>query len=365
MSSSLRTMKLTPMDSMKVELSIIFKTTNHTESLDIQRLKESLQVLVSTHYWPLLGTRDGLSVTEDPNGTVYFDEQSIDITVQTISTVPAALKKMKCVLPDDQLFGVRLTECTDGYVMGVSVWHALCDGHSLFNLLMKDWSVVYAGGEVEQVCHDRELFRVDCPPLDDVGDIIVLDAFDGMKLEDPDVDAFNCDILEINAEKLNCFKEKHGLSRQLSLFKEIRALLPHEELQFPVNLRNNEQRWSPPIPHRYFGNALVYGLCKADEHPEDVLAKLTSDHVQSYYAALYDQIPEDGSKMVIGSFSALFLNGWMYFDIRPMFGEVQFEMELKHITWMDNVILTIDAPQGGVYIVGTCTNIETLEQLLE
>ena len=150
-----------------------------------------------------------------------------------------------------------------GVVLGTALHHAAIDASSAFHFF-QTWSTISKHGDgatVELPCHDRTLLRARSPPT--VHPDALSRFYPKLTFSDPSgplaVEFFAISKDQVASLKRLCggtstFCAMSALVWQCALIA--RRLPPDSEtrLTFPANIR---RRVRPPLPDRYFGNALV------------------------------------------------------------------------------------------------------------
>lgn len=148
--------------------------------------------------------------------------------------------------------------------LGVAVHHAAVDGPSTFHFV-QTWSAFSRGAGatvMELPCHDRTLLRARRPPAVHPGALSVLcPKVTFSETSAPTAtEAFNISADQVATLKRLCGGASTFCSVSALVWRctcAARRIPPSAEarLSFPANVR---RRVRPPLPDRYFGNALVW-----------------------------------------------------------------------------------------------------------
>uniref|UniRef100_A0A0E0EJ31 Uncharacterized protein n=1 Tax=Oryza meridionalis TaxID=40149 RepID=A0A0E0EJ31_9ORYZ len=155
-----------------------------------------------------------------------------------------------------------------GLALGSAVHHSAVDGHSMFHFLQA-WSYLCREGDaafevvVDLPCHNRALLQPRSPPVVHPDALAMFSPKTNLR-ERPPGRPVSTKIFAISDDEVAALKTMCGGA---STFTAVSALvwrcacavrrLPPDawsKLSFPVNIR---RRVPPPIPDRYFGNAIV------------------------------------------------------------------------------------------------------------
>ncbi|CAL4964748.1 unnamed protein product [Urochloa decumbens] len=243
-----------------------------SDFFDVARLKEAMaKALVA--FYPLAGRLgvDSSGRTEiDCNGEgALFVVARSDVTIDEIKDVkPSPVLRRELVPrvePSSVVMAVQVTffRC-GGVALGTALHHASVDAVSAFHFL-QTWSAFSRDGDraaVELPCHDRTLLRARSPPAIHPDALSMFHA--KLPLSDPS-GPITTRVFPISKEQVASLKRLCGGGA--STFCALSALVwrcacaarrlpPDAEarLTFSANIR---RRVTPPLPERYFGNALV------------------------------------------------------------------------------------------------------------
>ncbi|CAO2204932.1 unnamed protein product [Urochloa humidicola] len=243
---------------------------------DVARLKEAMaKALVA--FYPLAGRLgvDGSGRTQiDCNGEgALFVVARSDVTIDDIKDVkpsPALSRRLvPRVEPSSVVMAVQVTflRC-GGVALGTALHHASVDALSAFHFL-QTWSAFSRDGdraaaEVELPCHDRTLLRARSPPAVHPDALSMFHA--KLPLSDPS-GPITTRVFPIPKDQVASLKRLCSGGGGASTFCALSALVwrcacaarrlpPDAEarLTFSADIR---RRVSPPLPERYFGNAVV------------------------------------------------------------------------------------------------------------
>ncbi|XP_052166063.1 putrescine hydroxycinnamoyltransferase 1-like [Oryza glaberrima] len=249
---------------------VVAASTN-TDFFEVGRIKEAMaKALVA--FYPLAGRLhvDGSSrpkIECNAEGALFVVARS-ELTVDDFSDLKPSPELRRLFVPRIEpasiVLGIQVTFLSCGGVaLGTVLHHAAIDALSACHFL-QTWSSFSRDGEaavVDLPCHDRTLLRARSPPVvhPDVHSMFSLK----LNLCEP-LGPISTKIFTISVHQLAALKRICG---GMSTFCAVSALvwqcmcvarqLPLDAetcVTFPVNIR---RRVTPPLPDRYFGNALV------------------------------------------------------------------------------------------------------------
>ncbi|RCV24625.1 hypothetical protein SETIT_5G101100v2 [Setaria italica] len=243
-----------------------------SDFFDVARLKEAMaKALVP--FFPLAGRLavDGSGRVEiDCNGegalfVVARSDITVDDEIKDVKPSPELRRQLvPRIEPSSVVLAVQVTFFKCGWVaLGTALHHAAIDAMSAIHFF-QTWSAFSRDGEraaVEPPCHDRTLLRARSPPT--VHPDALSTFYPKLAFSDPS-GPLATKVFTISKDRIASLKRLCGGT---STFRAVSALVwrcacvarrlpPDSEARFtaPVNIR---RRVNPPLPERYFGNALV------------------------------------------------------------------------------------------------------------
>ncbi|KAJ1277337.1 hypothetical protein BS78_05G287000 [Paspalum vaginatum] len=277
---------LSPLDLMQASRShtptvyLYRRTTSSAAAddddfFDVRRLKASLaKALVS--FYPLAGRlgvdgngRAEISCNGDDGGALFVVARSDHLTVDDVTSIKPSPELRRLVVPriepSSVIMGIQVTffKC-GGVAIGAALHHAAIDASSAIHFF-QTWSAISRSGavemELEHPCHDRTLLQARSPPTVHPDALSVLST--NLTLMDPPAPIDNA-VFAISRDQVASLKLLCGGASTFCAVSAlvwqcvcaVRRLPPDSEarLTFPVNIR---RKVTPPLPDRYFGNALI------------------------------------------------------------------------------------------------------------
>jgi len=249
-----------------------------TDFFDVTRLKDALgKALVN--FYPLAGRLDEeeeegggrLQINCNGQGALFLVAHNSHLTVDHFSDLkPSSELRRLLVPPIDSakeariLCHVQVTflKC-GGVAIGTALHHLAMDGNGAFHFF-QTWSAFSRDGEravVEVPCHDRVLLSARAQPVVHPDTLSIFNPT--LNLSEPwgpvVTEVFVLDKDQISSIKRVC----GGVSTFCAVSAHVwrcmcvaRGLSPHSttRLVFPANVRRS---LTPPLPRRYFGNAVI------------------------------------------------------------------------------------------------------------
>ncbi|XP_040378591.1 putrescine hydroxycinnamoyltransferase 1-like [Oryza brachyantha] len=254
---------------------------------EVGRLKKAMaKALVA--FYPLAGRLRRCAGGGRPEidcnaeGALFVVARSSELTVDAFSDLKPSPELRRLFVPRIEpasiVLGVQVTFLSCGGVaLGTVLHHSAIDALSAFHFFLT-WSSYCRYGDAAAVdlpCHERTLLRARSPPVvhPDAHAMFSLK----LNLRDEPTRPVSTKIFDISEGQLAALRQTCGgtstfcavsalvwqcacVARRLPLSAETR-------LTFPVNIR---RRVRPPLPDRYFGNALV--VVSAASTVEDVVS---------------------------------------------------------------------------------------------
>ncbi|MCD7462434.1 hypothetical protein HAX54_048538 [Datura stramonium] len=265
------------------------KEENNTKSSLIDHLKTSLSHTL--HFFPPLAGR--FSTTKAANDTVSFfincnnagvefiHATAPEVTVSTIlhsTRVPLIvhhlfplnnIRNFECVTKP--LFGVQITELTDGYFIGCTMSHSLADGTCFWHFF-NSWSEISRGCEVISRIPVLERYF---PEKMDLPIRLPLKLDDKKLYEKIEVPTLVERIFHLSKESIAKLKGKANSEMGVNSISSLQAFLAHlwrsvtrcrkldadEEVTINVII-GTRSRVNPPLEEGYFGNAAHFKAVK-------------------------------------------------------------------------------------------------------
>lgn len=255
-------------------LVYLYRSGAAAAAFDVARVKEAMARALVLFY-PLAGRLgvDGTGRVEircNGEGALFILARS-DLTAEDVDfSKPSPELRRMCVPdpvePSSLILATQVTlfKC-GGVTLGLAVHHAAVDAMSTFHF-MQTWSAFSKDGDgaaVELPCHDRTLLRARSPPTVHPGALSMLCPKVTFSESSPPTatQAFTITGAQLAALKRLC----GGASSTFCCVSAMvwrcataaRRLPPRAvaRLSFPANVR---RRVRPPLPARYFGNALIW-----------------------------------------------------------------------------------------------------------
>ncbi|RCV24528.1 hypothetical protein SETIT_5G092100v2 [Setaria italica] len=242
-----------------------------SDFFDAARLKAAMaKALVA--FYPLagrLGVDSSGRIQIDCNGEgALFVVARSDVTVDEIKDVKPSPELRRQLVPriepSSVVMGVQVTffKC-GGVALGMALHHVSIDAMSAFHFF-QTWSAFSRNGDsaaVELPCHDRTLLPARSPPT--IHPDALSTFYPKLAFSDPPGPIAG-EVFAISKDQVASLKRLCGGASTFCAVSALvwqctciaRRLLPYSvaRLTFPVNIR---RRVKPPLPKRYFGNALV------------------------------------------------------------------------------------------------------------
>jgi len=261
---------------------------------------------------------------------------------------------------DDDVYVWQVTFLKRGAVaLGVAVHHAAVDAMSLFHF-MQTWSAITrddgdgAAVELELPCHDRTLLRARSPPSVHPSALSVLcpRVVFSETSEPTATEAFTISADELATLKRLCggastFCSVSALVWRCRCASIARRLPPDAEarLSFPANVRRHV---TPPLPDRYFGNALVWlgATAAARDVASEPLASV-AERVGGAVARMDDELVRSAVD---------YLELADEVDSRPLRGSMP-ETELRVISWLGMPAYEADFGGGSPQVMSRAESV--------
>ncbi|CAO2209094.1 unnamed protein product [Urochloa humidicola] len=243
-----------------------------SDFFDVARLKEAMAKALVPFY-PLAGrlgvdSSGRMEIDCNGEGALFVVANADGITIDEIKDVKPSPELRRQLVPriepSSVVLAVQVTffRC-GGVALGTALHHASSDAMSAFHFF-QTWSAFSRDGDraaVELPCHDRTLLRARSPPTVHPDALSMFHP--NVALCDPS-GPITIQVFSISKDQVASLKRLCGGA---STFCAVSALLwrcacaarrlpPDAEalLTFAANVR---RRLAPPLPERYFGNALV------------------------------------------------------------------------------------------------------------
>ncbi|MCK6512281.1 hypothetical protein L6R29_20315 [Myxococcota bacterium] len=157
--------RLTPLDEVNQAL-IIRGTWIFDALLDVERLKETLGLLLSDYPHLAGRMKQGVGIALDNAGVPFHTAERFDIKIADIEA-DHTLAQSFARPPDKKAFrrgkeagiAICVSSLHDGTVLSVCSSHALMDGNSFYTMVA-NWGRLYAGKSMVAPCLDQSLVQV-------------------------------------------------------------------------------------------------------------------------------------------------------------------------------------------------------------
>ncbi|TVU25378.1 hypothetical protein EJB05_27872, partial [Eragrostis curvula] len=275
-----------------------------TAFFDMARIKEALaKALVA--FYPLAGR---LGVDENGRIEIICNSEGVlfvvadsDLTADDFDFKPSPeLGRIFVprIEPSSIIMGIQVTLLKCGSaVLGTAIHHAAGDGLSAFNFI-QTWSAfsgnAAAAAAEQHPCHDRDLLRPRSPPVvhPDALSVLFPEVAFSKQREPTAAAAFTISKDQVAALRRRCggasaFCAVSALVWQCAC--AARRLPPgtRVRLVFPAEVR---RKLRPPLPDRYFGNAVVrLGVARHVTASESSLASIAG-HIAGAIAKVDDEL---------------------------------------------------------------------------
>jgi len=264
----------------------------------------------------------------------------------------------------DIVCAARLTALRDGYLLSLAVSHAVAD-HESFIFFWRAWAALYSG-EVTAVLPprfdrhawwgDRERTSSELPPARPEWAVIPTAVVLHPPPPPEAAAEFVTACVEFSPATLRRIQASTGeRTATRGLYAALYQALPCERMAFVMNLRNRPDRWSPPIPREFFGNAVTYGFLTPDAPGVTAaIRRCDSRYNHSTYRFLEDLVPPDGSAIPIACTDAVLVSSWN--DLCAVrFGSLLPRFVFGAPIWHPSVVVITDTPHGDGSLTVLCT----------
>uniref|UniRef100_A0A0D9V0P3 Uncharacterized protein n=1 Tax=Leersia perrieri TaxID=77586 RepID=A0A0D9V0P3_9ORYZ len=330
---------------------------------DVGRLKEALaKALVA--FYPLAGRLRSESgdhgrpdIHCNAEGALFVVARS-ELTVDAFSDLKPSPEFRRLFAPRLEpptiVLGVQVTFLSCGGVaLGTVLHHYAIDALSAFHFF-QTWSAFCRDGDaavVEPPYHDRTLLRARSPPVvhPDAHSVFSL-TMNLCETSSPITTKF----FDISKDQLTALKRMCG---GMSTFSSVAALvwqcmcvarqLPLDaetRISFPVNVR---RRMNPPLPDRYFGNALV--MARTATTVKDVV----SGTLAATAALIKGTLSRLDNEMLQ---SAIDYNEMVGMSNKPTMGNLP-DTELRMVCWMGMSMYDADFGWGNPQLMSRAESV--------
>eukprot|EP00050_Salpingoeca_kvevrii_P010036 m.310765 g.310765 ORF g.310765 m.310765 type:complete len:421 (-) comp25893_c0_seq1:66-1328(-) len=355
----------------RIPVPLCIMWTFASGDVDADRLAASLEALVVDGGFSLLRgivRRDCIVVeaaTRQVAIRVDRPDLSLDILLDNVRLAHALL--IAPLFEGAPVFEARIFQLADGVAVGLCASHALCDAHSLFSIIAAAWAAQYAGTPPPQPLFDTNVLTPPSQPTsatpaaqmraDEMYQewpIVLSDPVWHPFFETPEEAAMappppqnrlrgmgsDWDRLYLSDALVDRIVAAAGaVSRHPAVFALIWKALGVPSIFFPANVRENERRWSPPVPRNFVGNAffLVSAVSTAMRGADVSLAELasiiraaidtqcTSEANQALLAVLEERVTQHLASstediLFVPGETMFGISSWAHAGAAPMFG---------------------------------------------
>ncbi|ONM30211.1 putrescine hydroxycinnamoyltransferase 1 [Zea mays] len=332
---------------------------------DVARLKEAMaKTLVA--FYPLAGrlgvNNDGrVEITCTGEGALFVVAHA-DLSVGDIEDDFRPSPELRrlfvpCIEPASIILAIQVTFLKfGGVVLGTALHHTASDASSAFHFF-QTWSALCKYGDratVELPCHDRTLLRARSPPT--VHPDALSRFYPKLTFSDDPLGSgpLAVEVFAISKDQVASLKRLCGGTSTFCAMSALvwqctliaRRLPPDSEtrLIFPANVRG---RMRPPLPNRYFGNALIrLGVTGA-------VQDIASEALVSVAGRIKDTIDRMDDELVR---SAVDYCEMAEMDSRPVKGTL-LETELMLISWLGMPMYDTDFGWGKPAVMSRAESI--------